>query len=160
MGLWFSKRESLDFTILPSEEISGPLGLGNVYTLICLWVYLASNNSLTSTIFHLLFRWLSIKIISLAWCSCASSKRMDKFVKFHCMFDRIQTNQCRCPTVVCFAVHNKWNNNIVLAIVIINSITIVFYTTAAATQQVDCVGTLTTIISLIKQAWNGKGMSA
>lgn len=29
MGMWFSKRKSLEFTILPSEEISGPLGLGD-----------------------------------------------------------------------------------------------------------------------------------
>ncbi|TPP64968.1 hypothetical protein FGIG_11080 [Fasciola gigantica] len=29
MGLWLSKRESLEFAVLPSSEISGPLGLGD-----------------------------------------------------------------------------------------------------------------------------------
>ncbi|VDO83614.1 unnamed protein product [Schistosoma margrebowiei] len=28
MGTFFSKRQSVEFTLIPSEEISGPLGLG------------------------------------------------------------------------------------------------------------------------------------
>ncbi|CAH8489484.1 unnamed protein product [Schistosoma curassoni] len=29
MGTFFSKRQSVEFTLIPSEEISGPLGLGD-----------------------------------------------------------------------------------------------------------------------------------
>ncbi|VDP88324.1 unnamed protein product [Echinostoma caproni] len=29
MGLWFSKHEGLEFSVLPSTEVSGPLGLGD-----------------------------------------------------------------------------------------------------------------------------------
>ncbi|CAH8484289.1 unnamed protein product [Schistosoma intercalatum] len=29
MGTFFSKRQSVEFALIPSEEISGPLGLGD-----------------------------------------------------------------------------------------------------------------------------------